>query len=489
MEVAEAVRAAKRAGAWPRPPRAADLLLDGQALLITERPGRATPMLKRALSAFRGDDLPTDEAFRWLWLACVTAIQLWDEESWRVLSDRYVQLARDTGALTVLPLALNHCAGCRVYAGEFAAAEAFGEEAREVSVAIGNPDVSYQQSVTSPAGAGAKWRPCSWSRPAIGTLPPAARGGGSAPVATRPRCSTTALAAMRGRLPQPRRPSSIHAAGDLALGATRADRGGHPQREAGAGCPRPCTALKDHARSGTDWALGIEARSRALLTEGEAAERSTTRRSSGSAAPASGSSSPARISFTESGCAASAAGTTRASSYVRAHELFTEFGMEAFAERARVELEATGEHARKRTVDTRDDLTAQEAQISRLASDGATNQEIAAQLFISPSTVDYHLRKAFRKLGVKSRHQLKQHFLEPAHTPNPRLKSPASGILQRQMSGLRCAAGGLPNVGEYGDPCLLVDLACRAESCGWDGVFVWDHVADKELGGRSQIHT
>ena len=89
-----------------------------------------------------------------------------------------------------------------------------------------------------------------------------------------------------------------------------------------------------------------------------------------------------------------------------AHDLFTDFGMEAFAERARIELQATGEKARKRTVDTLDELTPREAQIARFAARGDTNREIAAQLFISPSTVEYHLRKAFRKLDVKSRMQL-----------------------------------------------------------------------------------
>jgi DNA-binding CsgD family transcriptional regulator len=165
--------------------------------------------------------------------------------------------------------------------------------------------------------------------------------------------------------------------------------------------------LAEMARvSGTDWALGVAARSEALLAEDqraeelylEAVDRLGRSRTAVDLARA-------HLLYGEwlrrQRRRLDARGQLRT-----AHDLFSEFGMEAFGERARVELEATGEHARRRTVDTLGQLTPQEAQISRLVAEGNTNREIAAQLFISPSTVEYHLRKVFRKLGLKSRTQL-----------------------------------------------------------------------------------
>ena len=166
------------------------------------------------------------------------------------------------------------------------------------------------------------------------------------------------------------------------------------------------------AASGSDWALGVEARSRALLSEGQTAEmlyREAIERLARSRIRVE----LARAHLLYGEWLRRERRRLDAREQLRvAYKLLIEFGTEAFADRARLELEATGEHARKRTVETRDDMTPQEARISRLAADCATNQEIAAQLFISHNTVDYHLRKAFRKLGVKSRHQLGQCLLE-----------------------------------------------------------------------------
>jgi DNA-binding CsgD family transcriptional regulator len=413
VEVAKAARAAKRAGASPQPARAQDLLLDGQALLITERPRAATPMLKRALSAVRGDSLSNEDALRWLWLACTTAIQLWDDESWYVLSDRYVQLARDAGALTVLPLALNYCAGSRVSAGEFAAAKALGEEARGVSLAIANPDVSISSLFL------AGWR--GRQKEALELIQASDRDAAARGEGRRVGAGHYATAVLYNGLGRYQLASDAARQAleyPLELATSRWALCEQVEAAARSGQPEPAALalrqLLESARaSGTNWAVGIEARSRALLSEGEVADglyreaidrlRCTRVRSE-----------LARAHLLYGEWLRRESRRLDARDQLRtAHKMLTSVGAEAFAERARVELEATGEHPRKRTVETRDDLTPQEAQISRLAADGATNQEIAAQLFISPSTVDYHLRKAFRKLGVKSRHQLKPHLLQP----------------------------------------------------------------------------
>ena len=193
-----------------------------------------------------------------------------------------------------------------------------------------------------------------------------------------------------------------------------ATRSGAPQRTAGA-----VTRLSAITRaSGTDWAPDVEARSQALVSDGQGAEtlyreaidrlaRTRLRVELGRA----------QLLYGE-WLRRQRRQLDAREQLRRAHELFTGLGMEAFAERARIVLRATGEHARKRTAATRESLTAQEALIARLAGGGASNPEIAAQLFISPATVAYHLRKVFTKLGVSSRKQLARALPSP---PDPAL--------------------------------------------------------------------
>jgi DNA-binding CsgD family transcriptional regulator len=405
--------AARRAPPSPAPPRAPDLLLDGLALLQSEGYRSGTPMLKRALRAFRSEELSSEDGISWLWLACRTAMDLWDDESWFVLSARQVTLARDAGALTVLPLALNLQAGIHIFAGQFAAAEAFGAEARAVSEAIANPDVPFARLNL----AGWRGQHGETSRlTAAGDRDAAARGEGrtigvgkyvTAVLYNGLARYDDALAAARQATEYPE---------DLAFftwGLVELIEAAVQTGEADLGTDGLRRLSEMTRASGTDWALGVEARCRALLSDGKAAEslyRQAIERLERTRVRVE----LARAHLLYGEWLRRGRRRLDAREQLRtAHKLCTQFGMEAFAERARVELEAAGEHARKRNVETRDDLTSQEAQISRLAADGATNQTIAAQLFISPSTVDYHLRKAFRKLGVKSRHQLKQHLLRP----------------------------------------------------------------------------
>jgi DNA-binding CsgD family transcriptional regulator len=410
--------AARRAAVPSQPSRAPDLLLDGLAVLHTEGYAAGAPMLKRALRAFRGDELSSEDEIRWLLLAYRTAMDLWDD-SWFVVSARPVQLARDAGALAVLPLALSLQAGTHIFAGEFTAAEALCEEAHAVSDAIANPDAPYARLVLT-----------AWRGQREETIRLAAAGDRDATARGEGRTigigkyATAVLYNGLGRYDEAL--AAAQQAGEDTYASWWRDWGLVELIEAAARSGKSELAVDGLGRlsqataaSGTDWALGVGARSRALLSDRETAaglyEEAIERLGHTRVRV-----DLARAHLLYGEWLRRKRRRLDARQQLRhAHKLFTEFGMEAFAERARVELEATGEHARKRTVETRNDLTPQEAQVSRLAADGATNREIAARLFISPSTVDYHLRKAFRKLGVRSRHQLKQRLLQARTSTDP----------------------------------------------------------------------
>ena len=409
VEIAQMARAALPG---PDPPRASDLLLDGLAVLYTEGRAAAAPILKRAVSAFRADDDAREENVRWLWLACHVAIGLWDDDNWEVLGARHLQLARNAGAVTVLLLAMNNRVGLHEHVGELHAAASLVEEAHSIAEATGSQFPPYGV-LTIAAWRGREAELSKLIEASTGDLVARDEGAGLTII----RWSSAVLYNGLGRYEAAL--AAAQQANTYPHDFVYSEWGLLELIEAAVRCGRRELAadalerLSHHTKAGgTDWALGVEARSQAQLTEGDAAEhlyREAIERLARTRVRVE----LARAHLLYGEWLRRERRRLDAREQLRtAHELFTEFGMEAFAERARVELEATGEHARKRTVETRDDLTPQEAQISRLAADGASNQEIAAQLFISPNTVDYHLRKAFRKLGVKSRHQLKQHLLQ-----------------------------------------------------------------------------
>jgi DNA-binding CsgD family transcriptional regulator len=402
-EVAEAARVA------PPPsngPRAADLLLDGLALLITQGYPAGAPIVKRALIAFRSEPISAEEGLRSLRLACRMSADLWDYESWHVLSTRVVQLAREAGALSVLPLALSSRSGVHLYAGELAAAASLLEELETVSEATGSEPPLY---------AGLAVAALRGREPEVSALIEASMkdtlrrggGGGLSLIHWASAVLCNGLGRYEDAMAEAEQASEapdelLFANWGLVEYIEASTRSGKAGRASDA-----LQRLAAMARaSGTDWALGLEARSRAVLSEGEAAESLYCE-------------AIERLDRTRVRVELARAHLVygewlrrerrRLDARVQlrtAHELLTAMGIEAFAERAARELLATGEHARKRTVETTGQLTAQEAQIARLARDGLSNPEIGGRLFISPRTVEYHLHKVFGKLAISSRRQL-----------------------------------------------------------------------------------
>src|SRR5580693_7261188 len=402
-EVAEAARAAPKP---PGPARGPDLLLDGLALLICEGYPAGAPVLRRAVSAFRGPDVSAEEELRWLWLACHAAGMVWDHASWDVLSDRQVTLARDAGALVTLPIVFNTRSAAHLFAGEFAEAASMVAQAESVIEATGSSIAPY-----GPLGLAVFRGQGTQAAQLIQAITDDARRRGEGRVLSFAQWAAAVLFNSLGRyeeaLAAAQRASEDSPAVQFASWALvelieAAVRSGVPERAAGAlqrlsGIARAC---------GTDWALGAEARSRALVSDGDPAEtlyREAIDRFSRTRLRVD--LARARLVYGEWLRRQRRRRDAR-DQLSRAHQIFDSIGAAAFAERARTELRAAGGPTRQHTTQAPDTLTAQEAVIARLAAGGASNPQIAAQLFLSPATVAYHLRKVFTKLGISSRNQL-----------------------------------------------------------------------------------
>jgi DNA-binding CsgD family transcriptional regulator len=394
----------------PRPqgrPSKGDLLLDCRTSFAVNGYAATVPLARRTVEAFCSEDLSGDEAMRWMWLAEVTALELWDDTSVDILTIRHAELARSAGALHQLPQALTGVIFSKLFAGDLASAASSVAEA------------DMLRDVT---GA---------NNPALGALGLAAfRGSEAEAVQIRDSLEEESL---------PLGDGSVHVVVDWAFALLYNGLGRHDDAlvaarnavryveeifvalwamtevaEAAARCGRAGEAepvvelLATMAQAaGTDWALGNEARARALLCADDSAEalyreaidRYSRIRSRSELARG-------HLLYGEWLRARKRPACAREQLRV-AHEMFCAMGMDGFAERARRELQATGEKVRARAVESREELTAQEAQIAGLAARGWTNPEIGAELFISARTVEWHLRKVYPKLGIGSRKELR----------------------------------------------------------------------------------
>jgi DNA-binding CsgD family transcriptional regulator len=387
-------------------PRAVDRLVDGLALRFTAGYAAGAPVLKRAFTALREEGERKDVSVRWPWFARRVAAELFADDTWHYLTTRGVQLVRENGAVGMLPVALIHLAHVRCLEGDLDGASALLDEADDIANATGTEPyligrlwlagyrgieaealVLFEAAERDAHTRGGEGIVLSFSEHARAVL---YNGLGRYEAALAPAQSAGARDELM---------VSVWSLPELVEAATRCGQGD----VASAAIER---LSERTTAAGTELALGIEARSRALLSEGALAEplyRDAIDRLGRSRMALE--LARARLLYGEwlrrDRRRIDAREQLRA-----ARDMFTSMGAEAFAARAGRELLATGETARKRTAATRDELTAQEMQIAQLARGGLSNAEIGARLFISPRTVEYHLHKVFSKLGITTREHL-----------------------------------------------------------------------------------
>ncbi|HET6870145.1 MAG TPA: LuxR C-terminal-related transcriptional regulator, partial [Solirubrobacteraceae bacterium] len=401
----EVSRAAISAPRPTRPLRPSDLLLDGLTTFVTEGHAAAASLLRRATAAFADEASPGQENFRWGWMTTIPPNIIWDEDSWHTISARNLKEARDAGALARLPIDLADWGIFVAWCGDFGAAAVAIAEAEAITKATGTQIAPYAQLLLAALRGQRDALPLIES-----TIRDAETGGQGLSVQWAEwvsailfnglgRYDRALASAHRAAEETPQLHVTPWALTELIEAAVRTARA-----DLAAGALERLMAAT--APASTDWGKGMEARCRALLSEGESAERlyreaverlARTRRRPELAR--------AHLLYGEW----LRRENRRVDARVQlrtAHDQFVLIGMEAFAERTRGELLATGEKVPKRTVATRDVLTAQERQIAHLAREGLSNPDIGTQLFLSPRTVEWHLRNAFTKLGIHSRHEL-----------------------------------------------------------------------------------
>src|SRR5580704_3450387 len=389
-------------------PQPAALALDALTMLVTDGPSAAAPALRQVARVFTSDSISAEEELRWGWLAQAAASALWDDVPWRAMLLRQVQLARDVGALDQLPVDLASLGTATAWTGDLTVVSALIAEADAVRAATGSRTAPFAAMLlASLRGDQGEATPLIEATIADAT----ARGQGVA--VTYAHWAAAILANGLGRyadaLAAAREASqdspalfvAMWALPELTEAATRTGNA-HIASDA-------LARLAETTQAGaTDFGLGMEARSRALVSEGETAERcyreAIDRLGRTQLRPEL---ARAHLLYGEWLHRENRRRDARAELRT-AYDLFTAIGMGAFAGRARRELLATGDTVRERTVQTASELTAQEAHIARLAVDGRTNAEIGAQLFLSTRTVEWHLSKVYTKLGVGSRRELRR---------------------------------------------------------------------------------